>query len=225
MEKTHTGNGFLRFLKGILYLVIAVLMLSSVLLIAESLLFGDRIPGNINWKPAAAKTESMAPTVKKGDLVILRSVRDDDLTVGTVVSYYTDGGYVLGRITERHGSVSLVRGDAETESVAVETAEIRGIWNGTRIPVIGYLVAGVQGAPGIVLIIVAVILLFMIVMAIAHRSEAGGAGDVGDAVVYIPSSESEGLAFVLCSLSLLGGGLYLRHVIRKGGETERGCKR
>ena len=36
MEKTHTGagNGFLRFLKGILYLVIAVLMLSSVLLIA-----------------------------------------------------------------------------------------------------------------------------------------------------------------------------------------------
>ena len=37
MEKTHTGagNGFLRFLKGILYLVIAVLMLSSVLLIAD----------------------------------------------------------------------------------------------------------------------------------------------------------------------------------------------
>ena len=67
MEKTHTGagNGFLRFLKGILYLVIAVLMLSSVLLIAESLLFGDRIPGNLNWKPAAAETEAMNPTVKK----------------------------------------------------------------------------------------------------------------------------------------------------------------
>ena len=99
MEKTHTGagNGFLRFLRGILYLVIAVLMLSSVLLIAESLLFGDRIPGNLNWKPAAAETEAMNPTVKKGDLVILRSVRDDDLTAGTVVSYYTDGGYVLGR--------------------------------------------------------------------------------------------------------------------------------
>ena len=33
MEKTHTGagNGFLRFLKGILYLVIAVLMLYAVI--------------------------------------------------------------------------------------------------------------------------------------------------------------------------------------------------
>lgn len=224
MEKTHTGagNGFLRFLKGILYLVIAVLMLSSVLLIAESLLFGDRIPGNLNWKPAAAETEAMNPTVKKGDLVILRSVRDDDLTVGTVVSYYTDGGYVLGRITERHGAISLVRGDAETESVAVQNADIRGIWNGTRIPLLGYLVAGIQDAPGVVLMIVAVILMFMIVMAIARRSEAG---DGDGAVVYIPSSESEGLAFVLCSLSLLGGGLYLRHIVRKGGETERSCKR
>ena len=224
MEKTHTGagNGFLRFLKGILYLVIAVLMLSSVLLIAESLLFGDRIPGNLNWKPAAAETESMNPTVKKGDLVILRSVRDDDLTVGTVVSYYTDGGYVLGRITERHGAISLVMGDAETESVAVQNADIRGIWNGTRIPLLGYLVAGIQDAPGVVLMIVAVILLFMIVMAIARRSKAG---DGDGAVVYIPSSESEGLAFVLCSLSLLGGGLYLRHIVRKGGETERSCKR
>ena len=164
----------------------------------------------------------MNPTVKKGDLVILRSVRDDDLTAGTVVSYYTDGGYVLGRITERHGEISLVRGDAETESVAVQNSEIRGVWNGTRIPFVGYFVAGIQDAPGIVLMIVAVILLFMIVMAIARRSEAG---DGDGAVVYIASSESEGLAFVLCCLSLLGGGLYLRHIVRKGDETERSCKR
>lgn len=72
------------------------------------------------------------------------------------------------------------------------------------------------------LMIVAVILLFMIVMAIARRSEAG---DGDGAVVYIASSESEGLAFVLCCLSLLGGGLYLRHIVRKGDETERSCKR
>lgn len=222
MEKeTHTGvgRGFLRFLGGILWLVITVLMISSVLLIAESLLFGDRIPGNINWKPAVAKTAVMEPTVKKGDLVILRPVGEEDLTVGTVVSYHTDGGYVLGRITERHGAVSLIKGDAETESEAVENTDIRGVWHGTRIPIIGYFVAGVQSAPGVVLMVVAVILLYMIVMAIVRRSYAD------EAVVYFGSAEAEGLAFVLCSLSLFGGGLYLRHIIRKGGETERSGRR
>ena len=216
------GRGVLRFMKGVLWFLLAVLMLSGVLLIAESLLFGDRIPGNIGWKPAAAKTNAMEPTVRKGDLVILYPVGEEELTEGTVVSYRTEAGFVLGRITARNGAVSLVKGDAETESVTVENAEIRGVWRGTRIPLIGYFVSTVQNSPKLVLAIVAAVLLFLLISAIARRSV-----DESGNVYSASSGETEGVAFVLCCLSLMGGSLYLRHMIRKGnaGGTERGDKR
>ena len=99
-----------------------------------------------------------------------------------------------------------------------------GVFGGLGLAILTFVFGLEPTTPPIdvMLMIVAVILLFMIVMAIARRSEAG---DGDGAVVYIPSSESEGLAFVLCCLSLLGGGLYLRHIVRKGDETERSCKR
>lgn len=215
MKNTREGSASAgRAARALLYTVLTVLVVGCLWLIAESILPGDRMPGTAVLKPAAEKNTAMEPTVRRGDFVMLSPMDGQALSVDTVVSYRTDEGFVLGRIIGADGGIYLIRGDAADakDFAAVRQEDIRAVWNGFRIPLLGYLIIWAQSAPGIVLLVVAVVLLdFLISAAIRRRLRRSADFD----------AEAEGVAFSLCGLLVLAGGLVLGRLIHRESLPER----
>jgi signal peptidase len=66
---------------------------------------------------AAVTSSSMWPTLKKGDLVILKGVdKPEDLRVGDVIGFeLDDGGFAIHRIVGIEGDLITTKGDANSE--------------------------------------------------------------------------------------------------------------
>ena len=93
--------------------------MASMLLIsmASSLTLWIAIPwAFLGWSPTLVTSGSMQPLITAGDVVLVRPVAADDLTVNSVVLYdRPDTGRVLHRIVEQLPDGSfLTRGDANT---------------------------------------------------------------------------------------------------------------
>ncbi len=153
----------------IIWLVaLALLVLSCAILILQSILPIDRMPGVL--RPSAENNTSMSPTIKRGDFLLLRSAKDG-IEEGDVVSYKTDRGFALGRVIAEDGDEIIVRGDADSIAVKVAKENVRGIWNGFRIPLLGYPILWIQTAPGCIIFIALFILLDVAISLLAGKKK------------------------------------------------------
>lgn len=155
-----------------LTVLLCIVLLSSVILIFEAFAFRDRIPGNIVYKPAAEKHGNMSPTIKKGDYIILKALGDRELGEGDVISYrIPDKGFVLGRIQAVDGEKYFVFGDAETAEtgVLVSRSDIRGVWNGFRIPLVGWVFILCQTVWGFAAALALIIAIDVLISALMRK--------------------------------------------------------
>lgn len=183
-----------------LAVILCIILLSSVILIFEAFLFGDRIPGNFVIKPAAENLENMAPTIKKGDFIILVSIGDRTLEEGDVVSYYVpQKGFVLGRILSSDGEKYAVGGDAETASMLVSRDDMRGLWKGFRIPLLGWIYIWCQTVWGFIIALVLIIAIDIVVsLVMRNNAKKNGHGD--------ESAVGLGLIGMLVANAIMSGG-------------------
>ncbi len=155
-----------------LTVLLCIVLLSSVVLVFEAFVFRDGIPGNIVYKPAAEKHGNMSPAIKKGDYIILKALGDEELGEGDVISYYIpDKGFVLGRIQAVEGERYFVFGDTETAEtgVFVSRSDIRGVWNGFRIPLVGWVFIFCQTVWGFVTALVLIIVIDILVSVLMRK--------------------------------------------------------
>ena len=169
-RRGHRRGGFLLRLVLIVPFV-ALLLIGSLVLIIQSIFRRDQMPGIL--RPSVQIGSAMSPTLEHGDFLFFRRA-DETASVGDIVSYRRNGRFALGRVTAADRTSVTVRGDAESEedAVSVSRGELRGIWTGLRIPLLGYPLLWIRTLPGF-LITVAVLFLPALRWAKASGKGAG----------------------------------------------------
>ena len=165
---------------GVVSVLLCVLffpvILVNVIIIANTYLHPDEIPGAFGVKPVAVLSGSMEDTFMTGDLIFLHKTDPANLQEGDVICYLASGQAVTHRVVrvERDGGGAtryITKGDANNAEDAepVLPQQVQGIWKGGRIGGAGNAVLFLSSTTGMLLFIVCPILLLIVWDIITRR--------------------------------------------------------
>lgn len=156
-------------------LIALVIILGIITTIISLTSNEDGIPSVFGYSPFSIQTNSMLPTLKAGDLIVVKAVDPDTLVVGDIISYYDtiDGENVI----KTHRVVSIIdegvrlyttRGDNNDveDNYVLTEVDIIGKYQNIRIPLLGYIIDFFKSKWGFLLFIIiplAIIFIFQLV--------------------------------------------------------------
>ena len=158
-------------------ILIVVLILFSVIISVSSITAkaNNGIPDLFGYTPFSVQTDSMKPTLDKGDYIFVEECDSNDLQVGDVITYFTmiEGKRAINthRIVEVRNENGVIeyrtQGDnketnPEPDKLLISPGDIIGKFNGTRIPVLGTVIDYLSTQLGFFLVILLPVLLFTI---------------------------------------------------------------
>lgn len=156
---------------NIICIVVCVILLPilvfNCVLIVKGLINPDDVPRIGKSAPLIVLTESMDPTIKAGDLIICKQVGVDEIKVGDVISFYDPSPYANSSSIVTHRVIEIevdpwtgeiffwTQGDNnnKADGFAVPQDNLVGLWTGTRIGLIGYVVMFMQSTWGLIICI------------------------------------------------------------------------
>lgn len=162
---------------AIVDILIVVLILFSVVISISSITAkaNNGVPDVFGYTPFSVQTNSMNPTLVKGDYIFVEECDPSSLQVGDIISYFTiiDGTRVINthRIVEVNAENDIIQyrtqGDnketnPEVDKLMVSPGDVIGKYNGTRIPKLGAVIDYLSTQMGFFLIILLPVLLFTI---------------------------------------------------------------
>jgi len=124
-------------------------------------------------------SESMVPTLNVGDIILVRGIDPDQITVGTIIIFHSPNNYempIVHRVIEvnKEGNSIFFRtkGDHNPgpDGWRVPAENLMGVYVG-RIPYVGLLSLQLRGPLGITLIV----LLVALIIAIEYNESKGAA--------------------------------------------------
>jgi len=141
-----------------------------------------RIVMNTESPVMVVPSTSMVPTLNVGDIVIVKGVDPNTITVGTIIIFRSPGGTidiihrVVGIVKEGDALYFQTKGDHNAApdpwSPGVPEQNVKGVLAG-KIPYLGYITLTLQGPLGIILI--AMLIFLMIVFEYDSRKKASQA--------------------------------------------------
>jgi len=157
--------GYLRKHEFAKLLIIAILLISASLATWNGL----KIALNAENPILVVVSGSMVPTLNVGDLIIIRGVPSDELSVGTIIVFHSPADYdtlIVHRIVEkmRHDEdyAFKTKGDFNyyEDNWIVPSKYVVGAYIG-KIPYIGFLVMKLKEPAGMSVIIVIIFILII----------------------------------------------------------------
>ena len=169
MTKTPTkAKNLFRVLNLLLCVLLLPIIVINVIIIANTYLHPQEIPGAFGIKPVAVLSGSMEDTFMTGDLIFLHTADPRTLKAGDVICYLASGQTVTHRIVrleqDENGEIRYVtRGDANSaeDRDTVRPEQVQGIWRGGRIGGAGNFVLFLSSTTGMVVFIVCPVLLLI----------------------------------------------------------------
>lgn len=148
-------------IKKIIFIFL-VIMLYNIVLLYMSYIDKFDTPQFYIYKAYIISTESMQPTLNKGDVIIIKKAKKEDLKENDIITYKDKGEIITHRIVEikPNGNRYITKGDnniaKDEQSLSFEDIEGKLV---LKIPHLGNMVAGLKN--GIVIILT--ILIFLII--------------------------------------------------------------
>ena len=153
-------------------LVIAIMFAAVCTYVSFVSTSGNGVPNILGYEFFSVQTDSMYPTLKSGDLIIDKTVKDTgDLRIGDIITYWTviDGERVLNthRINQIYTTGSYLvfetKGDKSTvaDSLTVHESEVVGKYI-NHISGLGKVLDYLQTSTGFLVIIVVPVALFFL---------------------------------------------------------------
>lgn len=148
-------------IKKIIFIFL-VIMLYNIVLLYMSYIDKFDTPQFYIYKAYIISTESMQPTLNKGDVIIIKKAKKEDLKENDIITYKDKGEIITHRIVEikPNGNKYITKGDnniaKDEQSLSFEDIEGKLV---LKIPHLGNMVAGLKN--GIVIILT--ILIFLII--------------------------------------------------------------
>lgn len=168
MKQQKKSKGFAGSVIGIILCIILVPVIAiNIILIANTYLHPEKIPGVFGMMPVIVLSGSMEPEFMSGDLIFIHDTDAGQLKEGDVICYLENGTAVTHRIagisTENGNVRYTTRGDANNtdDQRQVEQSQIQGIYKGGRISGAGNFVMFMQSTTGMVIFIVCPVLLLI----------------------------------------------------------------
>lgn len=182
-KKNQTISNICNILGIIFCILLIPILIINCLLIIKSIIYPDEVPSVGKYYPLIVLTDSMDPVIKSGDLIICKAIDDEEIDVGTIISFYDPAGDGNAIVTHKVNSIEYNEETNEnyyyTQGVnnniedryPVSHSKIIGVYNNIRIPFIGRAIIFLQTPLGIVLCIGLPISLFALAIYIAKRKE------------------------------------------------------
>ena len=157
--------------------VLAWILVALALLVTIAVFSSERnngIPKLLGYMPMSVQSDSMAPTFREGDLVIVKEIDDlYALKEDDVITFYTiiEGQRVLNThrivaVNKTDTSINFTtKGDNNSinDSVDVASADIIGKWTGTRLGGFGKVADFLQTSKGFFICIVIPMAIFFLI--------------------------------------------------------------
>ncbi len=151
--KTKKGN----ILRLVLLILLGIMLGINIYMLNAKSISGNQMPMPFGIGMAVVQSGSMEPNLYKGDLLFVKE--KEDISVGDIVVYQSEGILVVHRIVDIDGDIITTRGDANNVSDEPFNREyIKGKVT-LRVPAIGYAIDFLKSPLGIVLILAGAILL------------------------------------------------------------------
>jgi signal peptidase len=145
---------------GIILCVIMVpILIFNISLIIQGFADPNEVPGVFGLKPMMVLTDSMSPTIKSGDLIIIKEIEPSTLEVGDIITFYDPAGNGQSTVTHTIKSISVIDGKLMFETkgdnnnipdrLLVEDNAVIGIYL-FRIPLVANFTMFIQTVPGLI---------------------------------------------------------------------------
>ena len=123
------------------------------------------IPNLFGYKPLVVLSGSMEPTIKEGSVLYYKSVDENELKVGDIITFELNGEYISHRINGIENNLYETKGDANdvADPVKISYNEIKGKDSSFTISYIGNYIKFVNSnlyLIGVVVIILVLEFLF-----------------------------------------------------------------
>ena len=162
---------------AVVSLFIVVLILFSIIISISSVTAkaNNGVPDLFGYTPFSVQTNSMKPTISKGDYIFVEKCDAETLKVGDIVTYFTiiDGKRVVNthRIVNVYTTGDMIeyqtQGDnketnPDPDEMLLSPGDVIGKFTGTKIPVLGSVIDFLSTQLGFFLVILLPVLLFTI---------------------------------------------------------------
>ena len=162
---------------AIVNIIIVMLVLLSIIISISSITAkaNNGVSNLFGYTPFSVQTESMKPTLSKGDYIFVEKCDAESLAVGDVITYYTiiEGSRVINthrivKVINDNGLIQYqTQGDnketnPEPDKLLLSPGDIIGKYTGTKIPVLGAVIDYLSTRMGFFLVILLPVLLFTI---------------------------------------------------------------
>ncbi|WP_050639196.1 MULTISPECIES: signal peptidase I [Clostridia] len=169
MERQKKKRGLVGTIIGIILCIILIpIIIINIILIVNTYIHPENIPGVFGMRPVIVLSGSMEPEFMSGDLIFIQNADKDQLKEGDVICYLEGGTAVTHRIadvTEDNGNIRYTtRGDANNtdDQKQVEQSQVQGIYKGKKIAGAGDFVMFMQSTTGMIIFIVCPIFLLIV---------------------------------------------------------------
>ena len=161
--------------EALVSILIIVLVLFSIIISISSITAkaNNGVPDLFGYSPFSVQTNSMYPTLSKGDYIFVEKCDTESLEIGDIVTYFTfiNGQRVINthRIVDIKINGSIIeyqtQGDnketnPEPDESLLSPGDIIGKFSGTKIPVMGSVIDYLATKMGFFLVILLPVLLF-----------------------------------------------------------------
>lgn len=99
-KEVKRANIFKRILEIILYIIIIPIIIFNFIMIIESVIQPNNTPNLFGYKSFVIVSRSMEPFIMKGDMIIVKEVKQDELKVNDIISFQDDEAITTHRIKE-----------------------------------------------------------------------------------------------------------------------------
>jgi signal peptidase len=153
-----------RFGSILLDIFIALVFISSTVITIITLVSNeDGIPNVNGYSPFSIQTNSMKPTMSKGDLIIVKNVDPSTLVVGDIISFYDtiDGENIIKThriidiFDDGKARIYTTKGDANDtdDNFGLTEVDIVGKYIDIKIPLVGGLIDIVKSKWGFLFLV------------------------------------------------------------------------
>jgi signal peptidase len=162
---------------AVIDIFIVVLVLLSIIISISSITAkaNNGVPDLFGYTPFSVQTDSMKPTLSKGDYIFVEKCDTETLQVGDVITYFT---MIQGnRAINTHRIVDVIedngmlfyqtQGDnketnPEPDELLLAPGDVIGLFTGKKVPALGAIIDYLSTKMGFFLVILLPVLLFTI---------------------------------------------------------------
>ncbi len=161
--KVDKRNKILTIVGIVLCVLFTPILIVNCIMIIQSLINPDEVPGLGGVSPMIVLTGSMEPTIKAGDIIFVKAIEAADVEIDDVISFFDPAGNGTSVVTHRVKDKKEVDGvikfqtkgdnNSTEDRLWVSEDALIGEWTEFGIPLVGYVALFMQTPYGLIICI------------------------------------------------------------------------